>query len=237
MKRRGMALVCAAALLMTGCGAALPDLTDEESNLIGEYAAITLLKYDADSRSRLVDLQKVEETPALPATPQTTEHKESTEDPGDLDTPVVDRREEPGEEAERMESFLELPEGVTVEYKGYETAESYPGDSQYFVVDATEGKKLLVLYFEIRNASGATQKIDLLDRNDSYRVTVNGSYTQKALPTMLDHDLSTYRESIQDGTSHETVLVVEIDDAQADNLETISLLIKNDLRSYTIQLL
>ena len=49
------ALLCAMALTMTACGNEIPDLTEEESQQIGEYAAVTLLKYDANNRSRLVD--------------------------------------------------------------------------------------------------------------------------------------------------------------------------------------
>ena len=49
------ALLCAMMLSMTACGNEIPDLTEEESQRVGEYAAVTLLKYDANNRSRLVD--------------------------------------------------------------------------------------------------------------------------------------------------------------------------------------
>ena len=49
------ALLCVMALGMTACGNEIPDLTEEESQRVGEYAAVTLLKYDANHRSRLVD--------------------------------------------------------------------------------------------------------------------------------------------------------------------------------------
>ena len=53
------ALLCAMMLSMTACGNEIPDLTEEESQRIGEYAAVTLLKYDANNRSRLVDPEVV----------------------------------------------------------------------------------------------------------------------------------------------------------------------------------
>ena len=49
------ALLCVMALGMTACGNEIPDLTEAESQRVGEYAAVTLLKYDANNRSRLVD--------------------------------------------------------------------------------------------------------------------------------------------------------------------------------------
>ena len=49
-------LVCGlmVALLTAGCGE-MPDLTQEETDLIAEYAAGILLKYDRDQVNRLVD--------------------------------------------------------------------------------------------------------------------------------------------------------------------------------------
>ena len=40
------ALLCTMMLSMTACGNEIPDLTEEESQRVGEYAAVTLLKYD-----------------------------------------------------------------------------------------------------------------------------------------------------------------------------------------------
>ena len=60
-----------ASLLMTGCGA-MPDLTQEETELISEYAVGVLLKYDKSHGSRLVDTSaydKAEEEPALEELP------------------------------------------------------------------------------------------------------------------------------------------------------------------------
>ena len=60
------ALLCVMALGMTACGNEIPDLTEAESQRVGEYAAVTLLKYDANHRSRLVDpeivIAKLEKT-------------------------------------------------------------------------------------------------------------------------------------------------------------------------------
>ena len=44
------ALLCTMMLSMTACGNEIPDLTEEESQRVGEYAAVTLLKYDANNR-------------------------------------------------------------------------------------------------------------------------------------------------------------------------------------------
>ena len=45
--RKGCTFLCGivAAMLVTGCGAVVPDLTQEETDLISEYAVGVLLKY------------------------------------------------------------------------------------------------------------------------------------------------------------------------------------------------
>ena len=48
------ALLCVMALGMTACGNEIPDLTEAESQRVGEYAAVTLLNFDAIQRSGLV---------------------------------------------------------------------------------------------------------------------------------------------------------------------------------------
>ena len=54
--RRVGAFLCGitAAILMTGCGSVMPDLTEEETEIISEYAAGVLLKYDRVHGGRLM---------------------------------------------------------------------------------------------------------------------------------------------------------------------------------------
>ena len=96
--RKGCTFLCGivAAMLVTGCGAVVPDLTQEETDLISEYAVGVLLKYDKNHGSRLVDTSEYEETspeeeqagPEEEQTPE-AEQEPETEVPAD-DTEVVD---------------------------------------------------------------------------------------------------------------------------------------------------
>ena len=53
-----ISMAAAVTLGMTACGNAIPDMTEAQMQAISEYAAITLLKYDVDHKSRLVDLDR-----------------------------------------------------------------------------------------------------------------------------------------------------------------------------------
>ena len=53
-----MSLACA--VLFGGCASEIAELTPEQQQQVGEYAAFAMLKYDAEHRSRLVDYSEVE---------------------------------------------------------------------------------------------------------------------------------------------------------------------------------
>ena len=223
------ALLCAMMLSMTACGNEIPDLTEEESQRIGEYAAVTLLKYDANNRSRLVDPEVVIAKLEKEAAKETT--KASQEE---------GKAEETGSTGTSMEDFFGLPEGVSITYEDYMVADSYPEDGvedDYFALDASMGKKLLVLRFHLTNGSEQEETIDLLNTNSRYIITVNDSIRANALTTMLPNDMSTYEETLEPGQSQELVLLLEVNEDVADAVQTIALRLKNASNEYTIQLL
>lgn len=246
MRKKTVAVMCIMTLMLSGCGSEFPNLTDEQAKEIGEYAAVTLLKYDANSRSRLVDLSQVEEESVEESVPEVEKQPEAMESESSKELEVEqlvepeqpERPVEPENMAASMEEFLELPEGVSISYKEYEMCQSYQEEgSLYFALEASAGKELLVTKFDLRNESSDTQEINLLDRRDNYRLMVNESYTRTALTTLLANDLSTYIGTLEPGASVEVVLLIEVDAAEATNVQTISLNLKNELKTYTIQLL
>ena len=237
------ALLCAMMLSMTACGNEIPDLTEEESQRIGEYAAVTLLKYDANNRSRLVDPEVVIaklEKEAAKETTKASQEEGKAEETGSTGTTEVTMPTAQEEITASMEDFFGLPEGVSITYEDYMVADSYPEDGvedDYFALDASTGKKLLVLRFCLTNGTEQEEKIDLLNTNSRYIITVNDSIRANALTTMLPNDMSTYEETPEPGQSQELVLLLEVNEDVADTVQTIALRLKNASNEYTIQLL
>lgn len=232
MRKRFFALGMAGMLMFCGCGGNFPVMTDEESELVGEYAAVTLLKYDANQRSRLVDLSW---TDSKTDAEDPVNEQEPEKEPAVPETPVIEPEEPEG--VGSLEEYFGLAEGMAITFAGVETGQSYSnGANDYFSIDAAAGKSLLALNFQISNMSGAEQTVNLLDRKDIYRVTVNGSHTRTALRTMLLNDMTTYMDAIAPGDSVTVVVVVEIDANQADAISSIELNLKNESSAYTIQL-
>ena len=244
---KGMMILGTMTMMVTGCGNQIPDLTEEQAQKIGEYAALTLLKYDTNHQSRLVDEAVVEEYEEKLEEEALKESAEPTPTPEPegmdpvADTPVVEREEDAvvSEVIVTMEECLGLPGGVAVTYEGRETYETYPADGStqnYFTLDASAGKKLLVLNFSLENQTGSDVQIDLFAKDAVFMLSADGVDAQKALTTMLLNDLSTYVGAIEAENSREMVLLFEIDEMTAENLTDIKLQYKNESNVYTIQL-
>lgn len=228
-------------LSLVGCGNQIPELTKEELQMIGEYTAITVMKYNNGSRSRLVELPP--ETPAPERVEQPEESEESGESAGmrpTEDTPIVNPSGEIQGDSPAAEEILGLPEGVQLVYQEYEVCKSYPyreGEDNFLTANAEAGKMLLVLHFSIVNDSGQDQDVDLQSGDYRYQITVNESYRRKAWITMLLNDMTSFNQTVSAGSSADTVLLIEVGEDLAADLSSISLKIRNDAEVCTIQLL
>ena len=233
-------LLGAMMLSVTACGNEIPDLTEEESQRVGEYAAVTLLKYDANNRSRLVDPEVVIAKLEKEAAKEAKRAEQETKKPQETNSTEVEMPTAQEDITSSMEEFFALPEGVTLTYEDYRVADSYPEDGStedYFALDASAGKKLLVLRFQMTNGTEQEQDINLLNTGDRYIITVNDSIRGNALTTMLPNDLSTYAETLNPGETRDLVLLMEVKDDVASEIQAISLRLKNASNEYTIQLL
>jgi len=139
-----------------------------------------------------------------------------------------------------LEDFFGLAEGVTLTYRDYQIADSYPEDGSaedYFALDASTGKKLLILNFELTNGTDQEENVDFLSTASRYIITVNDGTRGNALTTMLPNDMSTYVETMAPGETQGLVLLLEVNEDMANGIQNISLRLKNTSNEYTIQLL
>ena len=201
---------------------------------MGEFTAITLMHYDANHRSRLVDYSRLLESQEPSEEPEPSAEPEGM-DPVD-DTPVVgvQGQENPTTEG-NAEEVLSLPEGISLSLSQWALYDTYPEDGSGFALRARQGKKLLILSFSVTNTGGQDQTLDMLAGSTEFRVAVNGENAQKTMLTMLDNDLSTFRGTIPAGGSVETVLAAEVSEDTADAITSILVNLKNDSQTCTIQ--
>ena len=207
-------------LFLTGCGNsfdAMPNLTEEESRLIAEYAASILIKHDKNAgnwqvirRLRLLMKERPHCGPIQRRFQALLEDEtEETSEEGQENSTSEERPSEPVAAAfEGIAQFCGL-DGFRIEYVGHSICDSYPpADSEelVFAMDATAGNLLLVLQFVAENTTAEDLELNTLDRNIRFRISVNDGEMSNALSTLLLDDLASYKEVVPAGTSVTLVL-------------------------------
>ena len=226
---------------LTGCGNAIPEMTMEQQELVVEFAASELLKYDVNYQSKLTapepEQQPEEEQGEQPKEPLIEEETLPEEIIADTDVTIVDNTGTVEAQNISIADFLDLT-GVEISYAGYETVDTYPeGEAKeaYFFMSATEGNKLLVLRFSALNVSGEELSIDLTKSQTRYKIILNGT-EKNALTTMLLNDMAYYQGTLAANESIELVLLCEIQDDQTEFIDTLQLKMKSVDDSATISL-
>jgi len=223
--------------ILSGCGRTV-ELTEEENEIITEYAVGLLLKYDKYYSNHLVEMSDYEEADSEEQSPEEVlpEEEPEVEEPDIVDTPVIDATEEA--QASTIEEFYGI-EGIAFQYAGYELKDEYPDVAEdspelAFVMDATDGMKLLVLKFEAVNLNGVETELNMLNYGTKIRIAVNDESPKSALSTMLLNDLQTYRGTIGMDGPTELVAVIEVPDGTSVN--NLSIVLRNDTDSATLPL-
>ncbi|MBD5499315.1 MAG: hypothetical protein HDR11_16465 [Lachnospiraceae bacterium] len=227
MKKREISCGIAALslILFTGCGATLPPMTDAQQDAIAEYAAALVMRHTRDYSSRLVDLSLYEEKE-----PETIEEPESGGMDATADTPVIDNSDSNNIDETVYQSIdaLLVPDGVVITYMGSQILDSYPeneDDDLFFTLDASTGKKLLVLRFSLQNTTGEEKNLDIFSVAPRCTLKINDTERTHVISTMLLDDLSTYVGSLAAGEEISLVLLAEIDNT-LDTIEKLELTVR-----------
>lgn len=128
----------------------------------------------------------------------------------------------------------ELMDGLYLRYNGYYVTSSYPENAKTMVIEAGNGKRLLVFSFRVVNESGQDKYLDMVKLNPYFQLTINGTNMGYTSVTMLENDLSTFAGTIVAGESKTLVLVKEIDTSLAKNIQELELTISMDGQSQTV---
>jgi len=234
MKRICMtvSVICLAAMNLCGCGlVTIPELTEEQTELVTEYAAGLILKYDPlRPESDLLDeeeLTKQSEEEALKrqrereakaaaedylnkkANAEKEKRKDKEEDAENKDK---NKNSEPTEAAVGDLAQFYGMDGFSISYTGYELTDSYPtsGSDMLMAMEATEGKTLCVLKFAVTNSSSADTVFDMFYREPNFYLSIDGGEKIHQQYTLLLDDMAASNDTIAAGDTVERVLIFEV---------------------------
>ncbi|MFA9466877.1 MAG: hypothetical protein ACERKN_21695 [Velocimicrobium sp.] len=218
MKRKGIiTLVLIVALLSTGCGASQRELTQEENDMIAEYMAGLLLKYDYFYDAKLLyntesDRKEADLTEDTSLQEFSSPSPEATKDSIVPEKENLAMAEATSEPEYQMVSELFKNEGCRVDYVDENEYQSFPKTSEtsYFLLEANANKKLLVLSFDITNEASKKKNFSLIESGISYRLENSQGKSNKPLLTALTNDLQYIDIKIDAGKTKRAVIVFEI---------------------------
>lgn len=221
--------------LLGGCLEDTP-LTEAEMDVVAEYAAGLLLKYDKNYSTPLYysgSLAEMERlltptpiptpTPVITGTPVTgTNNTSGTNSEQSKITPVPLSPDNP--ETSRQLTEILAVENITVSCEGFELMESVVSN-EYFTLAAKEGRQYAVVYFELQNNTAEELIFDASKRNLEYSIDINTGTVSRVSLSMLEQDLQYMPITVPANATAEAVLVFEID---AVEINTAHLIIEDD---------
>ncbi|MBQ8247667.1 MAG: hypothetical protein IJZ42_11090 [Lachnospiraceae bacterium] len=245
-KYRMLSIILSSVLVLSlsGCASAIPELSADEQDMVTQYMADMLLKYDVNYQASLLEGEELaialeeqrekEEAARLEAEEQERLEQEKVEASKPDDIEITDTPQYAGVDSMADASNLE---NVAFDYLGYELTSRYPNADEgelVFAMTPTAGNELLIMKFNLANISGSDCEIDMINSGTSYAVKINeGSYAP-ALTSLLENDLSTFIATLPKESGAEVVLISEV--PSGTQIDTIVLYVRAQDGNLEIQL-
>lgn len=240
-----IAYVCVMALVLSslsGCSL-VPTLTttDEQTEMVAEYAAGLLVKYNEGHDMGLVPMTSADfvptPTPVQP-TPAPEEEPVVIEDTEPDVDPLVDATssESAAYSATPISAALGI-EGFEIAYASHEICDIYPPeetDELIFSMQASPGTDLLIIHFNLTNPQDAESTCDVASSDVKARVTINGGERIAAQTTILMNDLLEFKDNLAPYGMVDAVMVFEI--PEETEVSTLNLIIINSEGEHTYSL-
>lgn len=228
-KGKIIGVLAISACMLTGCIDSMPDMTEEQSELVAEYAADMLLKYSPNYHYRIADEEEVASAETEMETSQEEETMQEESQPsqdlsqtgsGETVSVGAETSVEDGAEYD-LAAFFGMDQ-FSIMYASCEVTDAYPNAESGvgFSVTAPQGYNLLVLHFDVENLGEEAAQCDLFDQISKVSVNVNDAGYVQALSTLLTNDLTTYMEDIPAGEVADAVVVVPVEQTDLDEIQT-----------------
>jgi len=211
MKKRLMAIVIAVFVMaaVTGC-AKVTKLSDKDNDMVAEYIVGCILKHSnnySDSIDYDRDILTATPTPA-PTSAPTNEPQDGSDKPKNDSSSVSDGSKDDTSPVKVSLSDLLGNNSIKITQTSYKMGKSYGSD--YSSISARSGNKLLVVYFNIKNISSKSAKINLAKKDVSYQLVKNDKLYGKPLLTIAQGDMQYYNMRIPAGENKQGILIFEV---------------------------
>lgn len=118
----------------------------------------------------------------------------------------------------------EIIHDILLSYQGYSVSSTYPESSKSYVINADKGKKLLVLRFDLYNSADSDVKVNMIEKGIQVQTILNGKNLGYNAVTFLPNDLTSYVGTIESKAHESLVVLSEIDEKAATNIQTLGMI-------------
>lgn len=231
MKKRMqfLTILLASTVVLGGCGTSLYELTDDEEDLIVSAAAQAVAKHNVFQSDGITDVEPETE----PQMQENTTEQDTQQVQEETNTNTNTGGTQTNTQTKEIALSDLLGKNLKVSYKGYSTASSYQ-EGDYFNVNATSEKTLIIMNINVKNTGKKNIKIDMLSKDVTFYGCFNGTDRIVEKKILSTKNLSTYQGKIKPGKSIKTVLVFEVSKKQADEISTQDLQVEMDGQMYQV---
>lgn len=231
MKKRMqfLTILLASTVVLGGCGTSLYELTDDEEDLIVSAAAQAVAKHNIFQSDGITDVEPETE----PQMQENTTEQDTQQVQEETNTNTNTGGTQMNTQTKEISLSDLLGKNLKVSYKGYSTASSYQ-EGDYFSVNATSGKTLIIMNINVKNTGKKNIKIDMLSKDVTFYGCFNGTDRIVEKKILSTKNLSTYQGKIKPGKSIKTVLAFEVSKKQADEISTQDLQVEMDGQMYQV---
>lgn len=231
MKKRMqfLTILLASTVVLGGCGTSLYELTDDEEDLIVSAAAQAVAKHNIFQSDGITDVEPETE----PQMQENTTEQDTQQVQEETNTNTNTGGTQTNTQTKEIALSDLLGKNLKVSYKGYSTASSYQ-EGDYFSVNATSGKTLIIMNINVKNTGKKNIKIDMLSKDVTFYGCFNGTDRIVEKKILSTKNLSTYQGKIKPGKSIKTVLAFEVSKKQADEISTQDLQVEMDGQMYQV---
>ncbi len=222
-------------MMLVGC-AELPNITDQQGNLVAEYAGGVLLRYSGKYALRLVkkdaDEDGVEDSvtdvasgaaatvepmasPDASASPSpepgASAGPDATADPNASEAPEVSMTPEPTEEPTISLDDLYHIKGLKFTYVSSAYSNRYPSSDDAIEITAPADKVLYIVDFKIKNTGNKSVRVNLTGRPFHYELNVGGDTALPTLSLLPNGGLNYLMTTIRPGKTEKASLIFNLD--------------------------
>lgn len=251
MKKRVLAVlvVLAMMLTLTGCGEELYEMTDQERQIIVDYAAHIIAKYNIrqpEGYTYVYEPPVEEEDEDFSEFDDETETQEGdTQAEDGVDNNDTDDAEDVNHDSHDNDSDVDSTDSLKKtnlsEALGLGTLKAVFTGAQYCLKYDTfvpeYGCGLCVVNVTIENPTDRAIKLDMLSRLPKFKARINDQVNLKASITILLDDLSTFQGDIPANGRVDTVVIFQFQDDSIVDIEQLSMSVEVDGKTSVVDLL